>query len=80
MTSNPEVSKVEKIWPEVNNAFFPYGFKWLANSGPNCYWDRIPAIIQMQKEIEMTGDEYPDDSIAKEIDDQLKLINENLVK
>ena len=35
-----------------------------------------PTIIQMQKEIESESDDYPDGSIAKEIDDQLKLIKE----
>ena len=73
MTQMSEVPKVETLWPEVNDAFFPYGFKWLANSGLYCYWDRTPTIIQMQKEIDMEVDEYP---IAKEIDDQLKLIKE----
>lgn len=75
MTQKSEEPKDEKIWPD-NNEMFPYGIKWLANSGLYCYWDRTPTIIQMQKEIESESDDYPDGSIAKEIDDQLKLIKE----
>ena len=74
MTQMPEDPKDEKIWPVVNDALFPYGFKWFANSGLYCYWDKTPTIIQMQKEIESESDDYPDGSITKEIDDQLKLI------
>lgn len=74
MTLNPEKPKDEKIWPDKNE-MFPYGIKWLANSGLYCYWDRTPTIIQMQKEIELE-DDYPDGSIAKEIEDQLKIIRE----
>ena len=74
MTLNPENPKDEKIWPDKNE-MFPYGIKWLANSGLYCYWDRTPTIIQMQKEIELE-DDYPDGSIAKEIEDQLKIIRE----
>ena len=67
MTLNPEKPKDEKIWPDKNE-MFPYGIKWLANSGLYCYWDRTPTIIQMQKEIELE-DDYTDGSIAKEIED-----------
>ena len=78
MTPKPEDPKDEKIWPDKNE-MFPYGIKWLANSGLYCYWDRTPTIIQMQKEIELEDNEYPDGFIAKEIDDQLKLIKDKFL-
>ena len=65
----------EKIWPKDWD-MFPYGMRWLKDAGPLCYWDRNSTIIQMQKEVEMNVDIYPDGTIAKEIDDQLKIIKE----
>jgi len=79
MTQKAESPKDEKIWP-LNDELFPYGKKWLANSGRYCFWDRNPTIIQMQTEIELETDDYPDGSIAKEISDQLKLIREKFIK
>lgn len=64
-------TKGEKIWNrELDN--FPFGYEYCSNS----YWDRNSTIIQMQKEIEMEGEDYPEGTIAKEIEDQLILIQE----
>lgn len=75
-----ESMKVDAIWPHTNDKFFPYGFCWFADSGNNCYWDRNSVIVQMQKEIEMDENQYPEGTIiAKEIDNQLKLIKNRFI-
>jgi len=75
-----ESMKVDAIWPQTNDKFFPYGFCWFADSGNNCHWDRNSVIVQMQKEIEMDENQYPEGTIiAKEIDNQLKLIKNRFI-
>jgi hypothetical protein len=64
-------TKGEKIWNRELD-YFPFGYEYCSNA----YWDRNSTIIQMQNEIEMEGEEYPEGSIAKEIEDQLILIQE----
>lgn len=63
--------KGEKIWNRELD-FFPFGYEYCSNA----YWDRNQTIIQMQNEIEMEGEEYPEGTIAKEIENQLMLIKE----
>ena len=55
---------------------FPFGHGWIADTQSNCYWNRVSTIISMQKEIEMDEAENIEGTIAKEIDDALKVVKE----
>lgn len=66
--------KGEKVWGDHNNNKFPYGLGWIKE--PKCYWDRVSTIINMQEEIEMDEAENKEGTIAKEIDDALKVVKE----
>ncbi len=67
--------KGENVW-KVENNMFPFGHGWIADTQSNCYWNRVSTIISMQKEIEMDEAENKEGTIAKEIDDALKVVKE----
>ena len=67
--------KGENVW-KVENNMFPFGHGWIADTQSNCYWNRVSTIISMQKEIEMDEAENIEGTIAKEIDDALKVVKE----
>lgn len=69
---NDKGKKAEKsIW-NISDNMFPFGCCYLRNP----YWNRNNIIIKMQSEIDMYTDIYPEDSIAKEIENQLIFIEE----
>ncbi len=70
--------KGEKIWNH-DDPNFPFGWQYLDNDESSLNnWNISSTIIQLQKEIEMKIDEedYPVGTIAKEINDALKVVKE----
>lgn len=68
---NIKNKKADVIWKRQLD-YFPFGYEYCSYTS----FDTNPTIIQMQKEAELNVEIYPDGTIAKEIDDQLKIIKE----
>lgn len=72
--------KGEKIWNH-DDPYFPFGWQYLDNGESLSNWNITSTIIQLQKETEMDEAENIEGTIAKEIDDALKVVKEkNLLK
>ena len=61
---------VNAEWKDSDN-MFPYNGNWMYR-----YWNKTYEAINMQKEIEMDEAENIEGTIAKEIDDALKVVKE----